>query len=105
MKPEIITLNAPKPAGSMPVFKEELYRGAHQDFNLVRVDAGITKPAHPYEAGDSFMLILAGSMNLLVDGETYALSAGQMAVIPKGATRGFTAGPEGLTFFAAHLQG
>lgn len=105
MEPTITRCLETKPAGTPPVLKEELYRADAHDFNLVRVDAGVGKPPHPYNAGDSFMLVMSGLLNLNVDGQTYALNAGDLAMIPKGATRGFTAGPEGCTFFAAHLRG
>lgn len=51
------------------------------------------------------MLVLSGLLDLHVDGQVYPLTAGQLAIIPSGAVRGFTAGPEGATFFAAHLRG
>ncbi len=105
MEPIITKCLEPKSAGSMPVRKEELYRADAHDFNLVQVEAGAGKPPHPYTAGDSFMLVLSGLLNLVVDGNTYPLEPGTLAVIPKGAVRGFTAGPEGATFFAAHLRG
>lgn len=105
MEPIITKCLEAKPVGSLPVLKDELYRADAHDFNLVRVDAGIGKPPHPYNAGDSFMLVLSGLLNLVVDGQTYPLEAGALAVIPKGATRGFTAGPDGATFFATHLRG
>lgn len=104
MEPMITKCLESKPAGLMPVLKEELYRADAHDFNLVRVDAGVGKPPHPYNAGDSFMLVLSGLLNLVVDEKSYALEAGTLAIIPKGATRGFTAGSEGATFFAAHLR-
>lgn len=105
MEPKILRLTEPKGAGAPPLLRNELYRADAHDFNLIQVDANVTKDPHPYDHGDSFMIIVAGSMKLQVDGTFYPLSAGQMAIIPKGAMRGFVAGPEGLTFFAAHLRG
>lgn len=103
-KTTIIQVNEPASQGNGPVRKEELYRADAHDFNVVQVQPGMGKPPHPYDAGDSFMLITAGLLNLVVDGETLPLGPGQLALIPQGVVRGFTAGPEGATFFAAHLR-
>lgn len=102
---QVYTLTEAKPGGTPPVLKEELYRQAAHDFNLVRVEAGAGKPPHPYADGDSFMLVLSGQLELQVDGQSQTLNPGQLAFIPKGAVRGFTAGPAGAAFFAAHLRG
>lgn len=104
MQPTIHRCAEPKPAGSPPVLKQELYRRDPHDFNLVRVEPGTGKPPHPYGAGDSFMLVLAGELLLHVDGEIYTLAPGDVAFIPRGAVRGFTAGAAGASFFAAHLR-
>lgn len=104
MEPRIFRCTDPKPAGAPPLLRDELCRGASYDVNLVRIDANLEKPAHPFEAGDSFMLVLAGLLHLVVDGQVYDLNAGDLAWIPKGAVRGFTAGPEGATMVAAHLR-
>ncbi|HYF75791.1 MAG TPA: cupin domain-containing protein [Symbiobacteriaceae bacterium] len=104
MEPTIHTLSTTKAAGAGPLSVECLYARIPHDFNYIQADPGHHKSPHPYGAGDSFMLILTGSMELMVDGETFPLKAGQMAVIPKGAHRGFTAGPEGMTMLAAHLR-
>lgn len=104
MKPMIHRCREPKPAGSPPVFKQELYGRDHHDFNLVRVEPGMGRAPHPYHEGDSFMLLLFGDLLLHVDGELYTLAPGDVAFIPKGAVRGFTAGGDGASFFAAHLR-
>ncbi|HYF94585.1 MAG TPA: cupin domain-containing protein [Symbiobacteriaceae bacterium] len=104
MSVKIHTLSTVKAAGTEPLVRECLYAAIPHDFNYVQADPGLYKEPHAYGAGDSFMLVLAGSLELIVDGETYSLKAGQMAVIPCGAVRGFTAGPEGMTMMAAHLR-
>jgi mannose-6-phosphate isomerase-like protein (cupin superfamily) len=104
MEPKIHTLGGPAAAGSQPLSVECLYARIPHDFNYIQAEPGHYKAPHPYGAGDSFMLVLSGAMDLIVDGETFPLMAGQLAVIPKGAHRGFTAGPEGMTMFAAHLR-
>ncbi|HWI62297.1 MAG TPA: cupin domain-containing protein [Symbiobacteriaceae bacterium] len=90
--------------GSEPFRVECLYGRIPHDFNHVQTAPGFHKEPHAYGAGDAIMLILTGSMELVVDGEPIPLKAGQMAVIPKGATRGFTSGPEGMTMIAMHLR-
>lgn len=103
--PRIIDCGEAKPAGAPAIFREELYRADAHDFNLVRIDPLMGPPPHPYPAGDSFMFVVSGYINLEVEGQPYELKAGQLAIIPKGAARGFKAGPEGATLFAAHLRG
>ncbi|HYG58212.1 MAG TPA: cupin domain-containing protein [Symbiobacteriaceae bacterium] len=105
MEPKIISVRQPKPEGSGPLYRDMLYQAAAHDFNLIQAVPGFCKEPHPYPAGDAFMLVLQGSMELTVDGVAYPLAAGQLAIVPKGAVRGFTAGPEGFTMFAAHLKG
>lgn len=105
MKPTIHQVNEPASAAGGPVRKEEIYRADSHDFNLVQVQPGMGKPPHPYHGGDSFMLITAGLLHLTVDDAIFPLTPGQLVLIPKGAVRGFTGGPEGATFFAAHLRG
>lgn len=104
MEPRIIRCLDPKPAGSPALLREEIYRAAAHDFNLVRLDANLEKPAHPYEASDSFMMVLQGLLHLVVDGQSYDLRAGELAWIPRGAVRGFTTGPDGAVMLAAHLR-
>ncbi len=50
------------------------------------------------------MLILSGELKLQVDGEEYVLRPVRLAVIPRGAARGFEAGPQGAMFAASHLH-
>lgn len=104
MQPTIYRCAEPKRDGTPPVLKQELYRADHHDFNLVQVEPGMGKSPHPYSAGGSFMLVLSGELLLDVDGEQYSLKPSDVAFIPKGAVRGFTAGTAGATFFAAHLR-
>lgn len=105
MEPVIRTCSGPKPAGAPPLLIEELHRAEYHDLTLVRIDAGQSRPPHPYVAGDSFMLVLEGELDLLVDGRVFPLQSGQLALVPRGATRGFTSGSAGATFLAGHLRG
>lgn len=104
MEPRIHTLNLTQTGGPEPLVRECLYAAIPHDFNYVQAAPGVHKDPHPYGAGDAIMIVLAGSMDLIVDGSKYPLAAGQMAVIPNGALRGFTAGPEGMTMIACHLR-
>jgi quercetin dioxygenase-like cupin family protein len=103
MEPRILSLSGPM-EGPLPLSRDTLYQGSAHDFNLVKTAPGFFKDPHPYTAGDAWMLVLEGSMELLVDGASYDLTAGQMAIIPKGAVRGFRAGPKGFSMLAAHLK-
>lgn len=105
MQPQIHRLTAAKPAGTPPLFRQELLRHEQYDLNVVQVAPGAGKEPHPDPSGDAVMLILEGGMTLEVDGASYPLAPGDIAIIPRGATRSFTAGSAGATFFAAHLCG
>lgn len=105
MEPTLYRVDEPRAADALPFDKKTVYFADQHDFNVVQLGPGFYKDPHPYNAGDSFMLILSGQMDLIVDGKTYPLTAGSLAFIPKGAVRGFTAGPEGFTMFAGHLRG
>lgn len=104
MRPTIITWDPAAVGAEAPIQRTEMYRNQVLDLNLVRVDPGFRKPAHPFAEGDSLMLILAGELKLQVDGEEYVLRPMQLAVIPRGAARGFEAGAEGAMFAASHLH-
>lgn len=102
--PTIITWDPGASNTGDPVQRTEMYRNQVLDLNLVRVNPGFRKPAHPFTEGDSLMLILSGELKLQVDGEEYVLRPMQLAVIPRGAARGFEAGPQGAMFAASHLH-
>lgn len=65
----------------------------------------IVRFREPKPAGDAFMFVVEGRLTVTVDGRAYDLGTGDLAIVPKGAARGFAAGPEGATFMAAHLRG
>lgn len=104
MQPVIYNCLAPAPAGAPPLYKEIIYNAEAHDVNLIRVAPGTVKPPHAYTAGDAFMLVLSGRLDLQVEGQTYPLTPGTLALVPRGAARGFTAGPEGAVFLAVHLR-
>ncbi|MFZ5826071.1 MAG: cupin domain-containing protein [Bacillota bacterium] len=105
MEPKVIRFRAPKPAGAPALLKEELYRSEAHDFNWVRLDPGFVKEPAVYPAGDAFMFVVEGHLRVTVDGQVHNLERGDLVIVPKGATRGFSAGPEGAVFMAAHLRG
>ncbi|MFZ5817682.1 MAG: cupin domain-containing protein [Bacillota bacterium] len=105
MEAKLIRFRTPKPAGSPPILKEELYRSEAHDFNWVRLDPGFTKEGAVYPAGDAFMFLVEGSLTVTVDDRRFELEPGDLVIVPRGATRGFVAGPAGATFMAAHLRG
>lgn len=93
------------PGEETPLQRWQALRTDGHDVNIVHVQPGVGKDAHPYEAGESFMLVLRGRLDVTVDGLHCALHPGQMLLLERGANRGFTAGPEGAVFVAAHLRG
>lgn len=108
MKPQIFSCLAPASDPPAPplVRRQRLAEGPAYDLNRVQVlPGGDRSEPQPYDGGDSFMVVLAGELHLVVDAEWYTLAAGQVAVIPKGAARGFRAGADGATFVAGHVHG
>jgi quercetin dioxygenase-like cupin family protein len=62
--------------------------------SLVDIEPGAALPlhSHPHEQHGT---IMAGVLHMTIDGETRALTAGDIYVIPGGIVHGAEAGPEG----------
>jgi quercetin dioxygenase-like cupin family protein len=72
--------------------------------NLLRLPTGDGVAAHANTELDVVLVVFEGSGELTVDGQTYPLRAGQVVVIPRGATRALrcTAGP--LVYLTCHRR-
>jgi quercetin dioxygenase-like cupin family protein len=66
--------------------------------------AGEGQPEHVNEERDVAIVALAGAGTLVVDGAEHALLAGTLAIVPRGAARSVTAGPEGLRCLSIHRR-
>jgi mannose-6-phosphate isomerase-like protein (cupin superfamily) len=72
--------------------------------NVLAWPAGGGVPEHTNDERDVLLVIVAGGGTLLVDGGRIALRAPQLLLIPRGASRGIEAGPQGLRYVSAHLR-
>ena len=66
--------------------------------------AGEGQPEHVNEGLDVAVVALAGSGTLSVDGIVHQLTAGTLAIVPRGSTRSVVAGPEGLRCLTVHRR-
>jgi len=79
---------------------------ASDDLNVTVLawPAGGGPPAHVNHERDVVFVVAAGDGMLSVDGCEHALRQGLAVLIPKGARRALTAGPEGIRYLAVHLR-
>jgi quercetin dioxygenase-like cupin family protein len=72
--------------------------------NLLRLPSGDGVAEHVNNEVDVLLVIMEGSGELVVDGVTYALSAGRALLAPRGARRRLhcTAGP--LVYLTCHRR-
>jgi quercetin dioxygenase-like cupin family protein len=66
--------------------------------------AGGGPPEHVNESRDVALVVLAGSGELVLDGEPRVVAAGEVVVLPKGARRRLVAGPEGIRYATVHRR-
>jgi quercetin dioxygenase-like cupin family protein len=83
-----------------------VWGAASEELNATLLDwpPGGGTEEHVNDERDVLVVVLAGSGTLLLDGETYALCAGDTCIVPKGTRRGFTAGPDGIRYLTAHRK-
>ena len=62
------------------------------------------QPEHVNESRDVAVVVLAGSGTLFVDGTEHVLTAGTLAIVPRGATRRIVAGQDGLRCLTVHRR-
>lgn len=89
------------PARGGPVWGTE-----SEDLNATILEwpAGQGPPEHVNDARDVALLVLGGAGELLLDGETRPLRAGDVVVIEKGRSRRVTAGPDGIRYATVHRR-
>ncbi len=66
--------------------------------------AGEGQPEHVNDGCDVAIVALDGSGTLAVDGHEHALTAGALAIVPRGAARSIVAGQDGLRCLTVHRR-
>jgi quercetin dioxygenase-like cupin family protein len=72
--------------------------------NLVDLRAGEEIGEHVNTALDVLLTCLGGRGSLVVDGEAIEMSAGSLALIPRGARRAVIAGEAGMRYTTCHRK-
>jgi quercetin dioxygenase-like cupin family protein len=67
-------------------------------------NAGEGPPEHVNSERDVFLLVLAGSATLLLEGEEHAVHAGDAVLVEKGRSRRLTAGADGVRYLSVHRR-
>jgi quercetin dioxygenase-like cupin family protein len=79
---------------------------ASTDLNatLLAWPAGHEIAEHVNAELDVLVVALAGSGNVLIDGEDHELAAGAAILVPRGTRRRITAGETGLRYLSVHRR-
>ena len=72
--------------------------------NLVRFDAGGGVEAHVNDEVDVIFVGISGTGSVEVDGEGFALGAGRVVFVRKGARRSTRAAAGGLAYLTVHRR-
>jgi quercetin dioxygenase-like cupin family protein len=59
---------------------------------------------HTNRERDVLLVVVGGGGTLVIDGRSHALRAPELVLIPRGASRGITAGADGLRYVSVHLR-
>jgi quercetin dioxygenase-like cupin family protein len=83
-----------------------VWGAASEDLNatLLVWQAGGGTPEHVNDERDVLVVVLAGSAVVSVRGRTESVGAGRALIIPKGARRRITAGPDGVRYLSVHRR-
>jgi quercetin dioxygenase-like cupin family protein len=83
-----------------------VWGAASEDLNATILvwPAGEGPGEHVNESRDVLYVVVDGSLELAVDGETHTLRQGDALIVPKGARRALVAGPDGVRYATAHLR-
>ncbi len=77
---------------------------ADLNVNLIRFDGGRGVPAHVNETLDVLLLALSGEGLLEIDGETRAFAAGQLCLVPAGASRAIRSAGGPFAYLTCHRR-
>lgn len=83
-----------------------VWGAASEDLNATILvwPAGEGPAEHVNDSRDVLYVVLEGSAELTVDGQTQQLRAGEARIVDKGARRVLLAGPDGVRYATAHLR-
>jgi mannose-6-phosphate isomerase-like protein (cupin superfamily) len=83
-----------------------VWGAASEDLNATVLvwPAGEGPAEHVNDARDVLYVVIDGSADLVVDGESRELRAGDALIVEKGARRALTAGPGGVRYATAHVR-
>ena len=71
---------------------------------LLAWPAGHGPGEHVNSERDVVVVVLAGSATIAIDGEPYAVRAGDALVLEKGRRRSISAGPDGVRYLSVHRR-
>lgn len=74
------------------------------DANLVRLGPGGAIGGHRNDEVDVLIVVRSGTAGLAVDGDRAGLGQGSIAMVPRGAVRAITAGPDGVEYLSIHRR-
>lgn len=74
------------------------------DANLVRLGPGGAIDEHRNDEVDVLIVVRSGAAQLTVDGDRADLRQGSLAMVPRGALRAITAGPDGVEYLSIHRR-
>ena len=76
--------------------------GRQLDANVLNLPAGTVIEAHAEPDLDVLMVVVAGSATMDTEGGARPLLPGAVVWLPRGSTRGFTTGTDGLAYLTVH---
>jgi quercetin dioxygenase-like cupin family protein len=83
-----------------------IWGAATDDLNVTLLvwPDGHVVAGHVNDERDVLIVVVAGSAAVELDGARHALQAPAAVVVPKGARRSITAGPNGVRYVSSHLR-
>jgi uncharacterized cupin superfamily protein len=96
-----------QPAHGGRVYGGPVWGTATEDLNATILQWGPgagPQGEHVDQERDVIVVVLAGSLELELDGEPRTIPAGDVAVVEKGRRRRLTAGPDGVRYVTVHRK-
>jgi quercetin dioxygenase-like cupin family protein len=100
----LFDLHAGAGAGSHGVVWRLDEAGRQLDANALSLAPGQRIDTHTERDLDVLLVVVGGGGTLGTDAEPLSLAPGTLAWLPRGSTRGLTAGAEGLTYLTVHQR-
>ncbi|MGQ0625867.1 MAG: hypothetical protein ACT4PP_14610 [Sporichthyaceae bacterium] len=74
------------------------------DANIIHLCPGNAITAHDGPEIDVLVLVLRGSARIATDTDGFDAPAGSLVWLPRRSRRGFTAGPDGVSYLTVHQR-